>query len=308
MPTTIIYACFGGARYYAQLRFSLLSLFGLLDTEPRPGLRIVVYCDDPRQVPVHPQLSTIALSARELAAYRGPLNYVHRVKPSVLARAEREVGLPFLYIDTDTRWLRLPDAALAALAAPDGATAYMHVCEGTIDRHRESRYYRLLRRHTALLADFGIPAQGPWTNWNAGVIGLPVSAAGFFDQVLRLTDRLILLTSRRNWVEQLATALIADSRFRLTAIDDCIEHYWGYSGEFSPLLSRFLDGLPAQASLAEQARLCSGFQVTPEQIAAIRRDRRYRRQRFYGKLRNSLRKRVLDLRILWLRRFGSLMA
>lgn len=304
MQATLIYACFGGSRYYAQLRFSLLSLIGLLDDQPRPGWRVVVYCDDPARVLRHPQVSTIQLTADELRRYRGPLDYVHRIKPSVLARAETEVGLPFLYVDTDTRWQQLPDAELETLAQTACTSAYMHVCEGQIGRGHEPRYHRLLLRHPALLEAHRIPAAGPWANWNAGAIGLPASAKGLFTEVLALTDRLLLLTRRRNWVEQLATSLIVGSRYQLHPLDACIEHYWGCSGEFSPLLSAFLAGLPADASLAEQARLCAAFRVTPEQISAIRNAPAQRRRRYLNKLRASLQKRLLDLRILWLRNAG----
>ncbi len=297
----IIYSAFGGEKYYCQVRYSVLTLLDLLIREQRHDIQIVIYTDRADANPVHPLIRTIELTPDELAEYLGPFNYVHRFKPAVLQRAEREVGLPFIYVDSDTRWLRLPDEAFAALSAPGSDTAYMHLCEGRISATHFEPYHRLLNEQRDLLVGWGLPPEGPWSVWNAGTVGLPASATGFFARVLEINDTLMPLTRHRTWVEQLAMSLQATSRYQVQSFEPWLAHYWNYSAELPVVLQRLFASWPAGLSIEAQAARCTAFPIRQADIDAVLREPAHRLKVRRGKLKNSLYKRGVALKMLALR-------
>src|SRR5438067_964247 len=116
MPKTIVYLVHGADKFYAQARLSILTLLDLLLKRARDDYRVVVYCDRPTRLPRHPFIHPVPLSAARLADWRGPIGYVHRVKIEALRDLAARAPDPFVYVDSDTRWLRLPDAEFESLA------------------------------------------------------------------------------------------------------------------------------------------------------------------------------------------------
>lgn len=300
----IVYLSHGNQKFYVQTHFSVLSLLDLMQREQYDDCDIVVYTDQPQQVLRHPRVHPIKLDAAALHDWRGPLDYVHRIKLEALRRATCEIGLPFIYVDGDTRWLNIPRAPFSALAqqtTDDKPPFYMHLCEGEITTQFFPMYFRFLTRSFAQFTRFDITKNPPWLMWNAGVIGVPGHADGFFQDVLALNDRILPFVRTRNYVEQLALSLVASSRCQVRTFEHWLHHYWPVNNEATVLIRQHF-GLPSGGmSLNQQLHLYHTFEWDEAAMRKIQNSPDQRRANWQAKMRNSLYKRKIDLKAFWLR-------
>jgi hypothetical protein len=314
MQKTILYLSHGGQKYHDQTRFSVLTLLAQLIEHDRNDFRIAVYTDQPGQLPAHDLIQALPVSPESLAAWRGPLDYVHRIKLCLLRRALCELGAPLIYVDSDTRWLQIPDAPFAALsgdASPKPASprpallspCYLYKVEGAISATCFPQYFHLLRKCRRGRAAWRVPHGPPWTMWNSGTVGIPVRSAGFIDDVLRVTDALLPHVAYRNCVEQLALSLVASGRFEIRPFDAYLEHWWSYGSELPAYLrQRFFDALPPGLPVREQAARAGRFSIVESDLRAIQRRPANRVVRWCAKVRTSFYKRRIDLLAFALRR------
>jgi hypothetical protein len=299
MQKTIVYLSHGSRKYHDQTRFSVLTLLALLIARNRSDLRIAVCTDRPDLVPAHDLIRPVRISAADLAAWRGPLDYVHRVKLCALRRALDGLGAPLLYVDSDTRWLHIPDAPFAALSCDNvtghPGSCYLYKIEGEITPGFFPQYHRLLRNSRRRLDAFGLPSASPWTMWNSGAVGVPRHAADFIDGALAVADALLPHVGYRNCVEQLALSLTAASRFEVRPFDAYMEHWWPYGAELPVYLRRFFDPLPPGLPAAAEAARAARFQIVEADLRAIQRRPANRIGRWCAKVRTSFYKRRIDL-------------
>lgn len=315
MPVSghILYVMHGSQKYVDQLWFSFLTLLELLNRAQREDIGIVIYTDQPERCPVHPQVRITRFSATDLARWRGPLDFVHRVKIEILRRALQDVGAPLIYVDLDTRWLALPDVALAQLAVTrDGPHArpsfYMHVLEGALSDTVHPRYFAAMQSKRAvksILSHWGIPTAPPWPMWNAGGIGLRTGMESFLDDALALCDELLLWLRPYAYVEQLSLSLLAHQYYEVNTLEDCVHHYWGVSAEFAPVARKILSELDGVSDMAERARICAGYHWDEQALRDSQRVPQHLWTTRFAKMRASVRKRQLDLKALWLRSLRS---
>lgn len=315
MPITghILYVMHGSQKYVDQLWFSFLTLLDLLNRADREDVGIVIYTDQPERCPVHPRVRVIRFSAADLARWRGPLDFVHRVKIEILRRAVQDVGAPLIYVDLDTRWLALPDNALADLANHQEAqhtrpTLYMHVLEGALSARVHPRYFAAMQSKRAvksILSNWGIPVSPPWPMWNAGGVGLRAGTESFLDDALALCDELLLWLRPYAYVEQLSLSLLANQRFEVKTLEDCVHHYWGVSGEFAPVVRKLLSELEGVSELEQRASVCAGYHWDEQALRDTQRVPQHLWTTRLAKMRASVRKRQLDLKALWLRSLRS---
>jgi hypothetical protein len=299
MPKSILYLSHGGQRYHDQTRYSVLTLLARLLERNRNDFRIIVYTDEPDQLPDHDLVQAVRVPSDKFAAWRGPLDYVHRIKLAVLQRALDDHGAPLIYVDSDTRWLHIPDAPFAALTGEVGTMSvppcYLYRVEGTISASFFPQYYHLLRRKRRELMAWQLPHAPPWTMWNSGTVGIPARSAGFIDDVVRVNDALLPHVGFRNCVEQLALSLVAAARFEVRPFDSCLEHWWSYGSELPVVLRRFFDPLPPGLTVAEQAARAMQFRIVEDDLRAIQQQPANRFARWRAKVRNSFYKRKIDL-------------
>jgi hypothetical protein len=302
MPKTILYHSHGGQKYHDQTRYSVLTLLALLLEQNRNDFRIAVYTDRPDQLPAHDLIRPLRVGHSELVAWRGPLDFVHRIKLEVLRRALGAFGGPLIYVDSDTRWLRIPDEPFAALSSNGPPTCYLYKAEGPVSARFHSGCFDLLRKKRHALMEWHLAPDPPWIMWNAGTVGLPSRSEGFIDETLRLNDELLLHASHRTFVEQLSLSLVAASRFEVRPFDAYLEHWWSYGSELPILLPRFFDSLTPDLTVREQAALAAQFPLTESDLRAIQVLPANRFARWRAKIRNSFYKRKIDMRAYALRR------
>jgi hypothetical protein len=307
MQHKVVYLSHGGQKYYDQTRFSVLSLLHYLIEQKRNDVSIVIYTDDPEQSPAHNLVRSIELSREELRALRGPLEFVHRVKLETMRRAQADIGLPFIYVDCDTQWFKVPDEQFRILAngghehEGDIPVFYMHKFEGELNAGFYPQYLRLLQSKRSNLIKWKIKADPPWEMWNSGTVGISPGMETFFDEALCVTDDLLLDIRHRMFLEQLAISITATSRFRVKPFDDCLAHYWNHGSELPILLGEFFDALPPDLSLEDLARECAQFRVEKSKLEQLQKKRANRFRRWRAKVRNSIHKRKVDFKAFWLR-------
>lgn len=310
MPRRIVYLSHGGAAFHIQTRFSVLTLLDLLMKQGREDVRIYIFTDCPEESVVHDLVSSIYIAPAEITRFRGALDDTHRIKLEVLRRAEAEIGLPFIYVDSDTCWLKLPDEPFQKLEGSGASNAvsqlrpaaYMHWVEYQLSADYFPHYFRLLQRKKDRLASWDLPTDDAWVMWNAGTLGIPAGAGGLFEKALAITDELLLEAKPRNWVEQAALSLLLTSRFQVESFAEWLAHYHSHGQTLPVLLQRFFKALPPGLSVAEQADHAGRFHIDPAELMKIEKlpVNRWRRQ--LAKAWHSCWKRWLDLRAFRLRR------
>lgn len=306
MRHKIIYLSHGGPQYHEQTRFSALTLLDLILKHGRKDIQIGIFTDQPKQSLTHDLVSTIYVAPDELHRMRGPLDFVHRIKLEVMRRTEIELGLPFIFVDSDTRWLKIPDAPLASLADANlpgscRPPIYMHKSEGQISPTFLPQHWKLLHMKKEQLTEWSLPLNG-WPLWNAGTFGVPVQARGLIDRALTINDELLPHSTYRNGVEQLTLSLIAASEFQLRPFDEYLAHYWNHGSELPVVVSRFFQSLPADLSVEEQAMRAGNFPIEDSELKAIQRAQAGLLRKWRRKFRTSLYKRRIDLKAFWIRR------
>ena len=301
---SIVYIVHGSERFHDQARFSILTFLDLMLKAGRSDIQCVVFTDRPELAPSHPLVLAVPITHDQAQAWRGPLDFVHRVKLEVMRRAVRQFGAPIVYLDTDTRWVNLPDAKLLKLHQPGkDSRLCLHTSEGLLSPQLHHRYFVSLTSDPAvrkILSSWKLQTSPPWAMWNAGAIGVPVGAEDFFEQALKLCDQLLLRLRPRTYVEQLAVSLLAARDFTVEAIDDCIHHYWGVSAEFEPVARRFLSEIQALPT-EQQAGRAGEFPWNEKSLRGHQHAPIHRWKTRLAKMRNSVQKRRMDLKALLLR-------
>jgi hypothetical protein len=308
VPGRIVYIVHGSERYHDQARFAVLTFLDLMLKAGRRDIQCLVYSDRPELVPAHELVRVFPVSTAEFRQWRGPLDFVHRIKLEVMRRAVGRFGAPMVYLDTDTRWLKLPVEAFLELGgqptqAASRKTLFLHTREGELSPLLHPRYFEALRANRGvgqILGNWKIPGSPPWAMWNAGAIGVGVGAEAFFDQALRLCDELLLRVRPRTYVEQLAVSLLAARDSTVKPLDHCVHHYWGVSAEFERDLRSFMPGIEALPT-EEQARRAGERAWDESRLRGGQHAPVHRWKTRLAKMRNSIHKRRMDLKALFLR-------
>lgn len=295
MKGFIVYHVHGRRAFYQQARFSILSLVDLLQNEGRNDIQILVYADRPTEFAHYPFTQAILMSAAQARTWSGPFRYVHRIKLEVLNHASKSFGLPLLYVDGDTQWLRIPDVPLDLLRKPrkpgEVPPFYMHACEGAITPDAHGEYYRELAAHAPLLQRHGIGDVARWVMWNAGALGVPVGSEGLFKEALELLDDLMKTTRATTYIEQALMSALITARFEVEGLTDYIYHYWNTSKEVQVVLKRFFSSMSSEHDFARELEAYRGFEWNHEELTTIQRGFGHRARLRLGKLRRSVSKR-----------------
>ena len=299
MNGTIVYHVHGHNGFYQQARFSILSLVDLLHKEGRYDVRIVVYADRPDEFAHYPFVQTIFMSSEQVRAWSGPFRYVHRIKLEVLNHAIGAFGLPLLYVDGDTRWLRIPEIPLDVLGKyPDNGKAgafYMHACEGAITPEAHGQYYRELAAHAPLLRAHGLGDVTKWVMWNAGALGVPIGSEGLFEEALGLLDDLMMTVRATTYIEQALMSTLITARFNVEGLTDYIYHYWNISKEVQVVLKRFFAPMGSVRDYAREIEVYSRFRWDSGELAAIQEGFGHRAKLRIERLKRSASKRWVRL-------------
>ncbi|WP_066830904.1 hypothetical protein [Rufibacter ruber] len=233
MQRHLIYQAYGKEDILHELLYSLYSLLKLYPA----GLpcQVVVYTDNEaylRQF-LPETIAYRQLSAAQIQEWRGPQDFVHRVKIMVLRDFISTHTGSLLYLDTDTVFNQKIEPLFELIEK--GHTFVMHENEGVVSTQKNLIFKKVYKFLSA--RQTGISPH--MTMYNAGVLGLRTEDASVVEQVLSTTDRLYRLFPK-HIIEQMAFSfhLAQGAQAPLYCATQEIFHYWDFK-EFRELLNAF---------------------------------------------------------------------
>ena len=245
MGDYLIYQAYGSPDVLNEALLSILSYL----RQPAEAT-VLVYTDAPAHfravLGAAAGIEYVRIEPAQWRAWRGEIDFVHRVKIEVLMHAAAHYTGQLLYVDTDTIFLRSPADLFAALGRGE---LFMHVAEGRLgDGNPLNRKINRALRVGGPAALPGGVAIGPGTRmYNAGVLGLRSTDAPRLAAVLALTEALYRRYPK-HVMEQLAFSVVWAQAGPVGEAAPWVYHYWNLK-EIRPVLAA-LFALPPPAGLA----------------------------------------------------------
>ena len=250
MADFLLYQAYGNPDILNEALFSILSYL----RQP-VGARVVVYTDNPahfqRILGDASVVEYVHITPAQWQAWRGEIDFVHRVKIKVLQHAAARYTGNLLYVDTDTVFVQPLTEIFGALGRGE---RFMHVNEG---RLRDGNPLNRKINH-ALQQDGGrtVLAGGSISPdaqmYNAGALGLRSADAPLLAGVLALTEQLYRLYPR-HVMEQLAFSVVLARAGVVREAAPWVYHYWNLK-EIRPVLTELFTPAGPQSLAAWQAR------------------------------------------------------
>ena len=162
--------------------------------------------------------------------YKGPFHFIHRVKLKVLLDESRKNTEPFLFVDSDTRWLSYPEELLQIMSSKEAAispTCYLHVRESDNLANISDQYNKMYENFGPALQSFGVHLDQPFQMWNTGAVGVNQGAIDFFEKSLKLADFLIPRVLPTYWLEQTSLSMIAINHYQVN-YDNLLIFFWQF--------------------------------------------------------------------------------
>jgi hypothetical protein len=252
MGNYLIYQAYGSPDILNEALLSILSYL----RQPA-NATVLVYTDQPAHFQAVlgkvPEVAYVFIEPAQWRAWRGEIDFVHRVKIKVLQHAAAHYAGQLLYVDTDTVFTQSVAPIFVALAHGE---RFMHMGEGRLGDGNplNRKINRALQASGAALPGGPI---GPETQmYNAGTLGLRSPAdAPLLAEVLALTEQLYRLYPK-HVMEQLAFSVVWARSGPMREAAPWVYHYWNLK-EIRPVLSQLFAARPS-ATLADwQARAAS---------------------------------------------------
>ena len=251
-PDTLMILVHGRDDLVAQAQFCILTFLHFALRSPG-RYRVVVYTDRPGDFTnLGDNVETFTLTPELLAQWRGPDDYVHRIKAEALLHFAHAYGSRVMFVDSDTYFMRDPAYVFDRVRA---GVAALHLDEGPLSARANGNARRLhdFVRRTPLPLPDGSTGHLPQdvSMWNSGVVCLAPEDQDLLAPSLRLIDELYHRYHKHN-MEQLALSYVLSTRVNILPADDVVYHYWGRTVAFNREADRFF-AAHAGAPLAEQA-------------------------------------------------------
>jgi hypothetical protein len=249
MGNYLIYQAYGSPDILNEALLSILSYL----RQPAEAT-VLVYTDQPAHfqavLGAAPAVAYVFIEPAQWRAWRGEIDFVHRVKIKVLEHAAAHYAGQLLYVDTDTIFTQPVAPIFAALAQGE---RFMHVGEGRLGDGNplNRKINRTLQASGAVLAGGPI---GPETRmYNAGVLGFRSPADGpLLAEVLALTEQLYRLYPK-HVMEQLAFSVVWARSGPVREAAQWVYHYWNLK-EIRPVLGQLFAPQPGATLASWQAR------------------------------------------------------
>jgi len=224
-----VYQAYGRPEFYLECVYSILSLLRFYNEGP-PPFKIFVYTDNKQamQGKLPESVEFIELPAGQFQAWRGDIDFVHRVKVEMLRDFTKRVSGSIIYVDTDTYFLKDPAPIFEKIGK---GTRFLHLLEDRVDSKSNpilKKMYRFLKKRIFSLKD-GRNVKMPVSveMWNAGLIGFSSQDKSLLEDVLELTD-LMYSQYEKHVMEQLAFSFVLQTEGSLLPAEDYVYHYWAH--------------------------------------------------------------------------------
>ena len=242
---------YGRETEYQRAIFAVLSFWAWYDG-PKADVRTLVFTDQPAAfqpyfdgLPVAYEL----LTPDRLTEWRGPGQYVHRVKLACLAHTlHQHPNDDLLFCDSDTFFVAEADQLLQRLRP---GTSLMHQREYRLEEavdiyaaFHQAKYPRklleLISERTFRVGTQKVRFRKAHYSWNSGVLGLGAALGSAISDIMALNDEIYAHT---HWFtsEQIAFSLALPVLSRVIPAEQYVLHYWGQQQKH--LMDSLLRGL-----------------------------------------------------------------
>jgi hypothetical protein len=226
-------------------------------------LDVHVYTDDAAFLaPLAGRVQARVLSPGEIRAWRGPHDFVHRLKAEMIRDMVRRFpDGKLLYVDADVAF-RAPLAAVFDRIGP--ASAVLHVREYDVLTHPTKQLRRFRRRMRKIIFR-GRPVELAHGMWNAGAVGLDAAHFPLVDEWLALVDE--VYPQWPYWIhEQWAISQLLERAGKVSPAEDVAFHYWAQKDEALRRIRAELEVLRARPLAEALAHLRAHPLVLPPPV------------------------------------------
>jgi hypothetical protein len=225
VPLRLVLQAYGREDIKAQALYAVWSALAWSDGVP---LEVHVYTDDAAWLaPLGERVRPRLLTPEEIRAWRGPRDFVHRLKAEMIRDVvRRHPGGKLLYVDGDVSFRSSPAVVFDRIGP---GRAVLHVREYDIASH-PTKQLRRFRRRMRGVTFRGRPVELGHAMWNAGAVGLDGSHYALLDEWLAMIDE--VYEQWPYWIhEQWALSQLLERAGAVSPADDVIFHYWAQKEE-----------------------------------------------------------------------------
>lgn len=168
------------------------------------------------------------LTKEQVKAFKGPDNYVFRLKPSIIKDYFSKYKQNLLYMDTDTYFLRDPTELLASITPGHSimnVEEYNFVDAGAVEPLHWFTMRQGLKQSTYTVNGEQVTVPLATMMWNAGIIGLAQADSKLLDLYISLTDEMFS-QCKSFIVEQFVASYVLQLTTQVRSTGDYIDHYW----------------------------------------------------------------------------------
>lgn len=215
-------------------------------------LALHVYTDDAAYfAPLGAVVDVRLISPEEIRSWRGPHDFVHRLKPLMIRElARRFPSEKLLYVDADVVFTRSIREVFDRIGP---ARAVLHVREYDIASH-PTKQLRRFRRRMRGVTFRGRPVALDHAMWNAGAVGLDPSHFPLLEEWIAMVDE--IYPQWPYWIhEQYAICQLLQRAGSVSPADDVVLHYWDRKEAAVAAIGRELPVLRAGPLAAAHAHL-----------------------------------------------------
>ncbi len=236
----LVYQAYGSVDILQQTKFSVLSLLKQLpDTS---DLEVWIYTDQKKFFEDFFQnrqnVRLFELTPEQISKWKGPLQFVHRLKLEILIDAGTKFKGCLFYCDSDTYFTKPPTTLFSKV---NDRISLMHVKEGALEQNTDplsKKILKFVKKHHFQIGN-ELVGIGPSTEmWNAGFLGLAEKNKYLLPLMLELTDQSYALY-QKHVMEQLAVSFYLQTKTSISAADDVIFHYWYQKQEYQQAIDQF---------------------------------------------------------------------
>lgn len=241
MKNAVLYQAYGGTAFVNECRFALLKYLHVYNLKPPASTAVFIYTDKPHLFsdfePFFHHLHCRPMSAETVKAWRGDIDFVHRVKIKMMEDLLRDFSGNLLYCDTDTCATAPLENIFAGIEA---GTAFMHEYEGRINGQSFpafAKWEKFLSANPVPYNGKHVVYQPSLQMFNAGVVGLRSGDKALLADVLALTDG-VYRKFPKHIAEQFAFSYCLQQNRKIEEAKNEVAHYWNLK-EFRQLLAVF---------------------------------------------------------------------
>jgi hypothetical protein len=256
----LVYQAHSSPDIYHETIYSIYS-YSIVDGGA--GTEFIIFTDNIayfKQYLGNLQVHYVPITTQLVTEWKGDLDFIHRVKIKVLQQALNSFRGNFLYVDSDTYFLRSLSATFQAISE---GKLFMHCHEKNLDT---SKVYRPLLNHKFISNGRTIVLTDKIEIWNAGAIGFTNDAERLLQEVLDMTD-LLYRYYQKHVIEQFSFSYIFQSQAKINSLEKEIYHYWSLK-EIRPYLQQIFDS-PLSKSQPSLAKIVSN--IKPWELMDVKR-------------------------------------